>query len=41
VFDKYVHSNTAHVGFYERYMRGEKLQANWVKPTDFEKGPLD
>ncbi|MBI5766456.1 MAG: sulfatase [Verrucomicrobia bacterium] len=41
VFDKYVHSNTAHVGFYERYMRGEKLQANWVSSTDFEKGPLD
>jgi hypothetical protein len=41
VFDKYVHSNTPHVGFYERYMKGEKLQAGWVNPTDFEKGPID
>jgi arylsulfatase A-like enzyme len=41
VFDKYVHSNTAHVGFYERYMKGEKLSAGWVSPTDFEKAPLD
>ena len=27
--------------FYERYMRGEKLRAGWVNPTDFEKKPLD
>jgi arylsulfatase A-like enzyme len=41
VFDKYLHANPANVGFYERYMRGEKIQANWVNKTDFEKGPLD
>lgn len=27
-------------GFYERYLRGEKVDANWVMPTDFEKEPL-
>jgi hypothetical protein len=41
IFDRYPHSNTAHVNFYERYMKGEKLNAGWVSPTDFEKAPLD
>ncbi len=41
VFDEYPHSNTGHAGFYERYMKGEKLKAGWVSPTDFEKAPLD
>jgi len=41
VFDRYLHANPAHVGFYERYLRGEKLQAGWVSPTDFEPKPLD
>ena len=27
-------------GFYERYMKGELLEANWVKKDDFEKAPL-
>ncbi len=40
VFDRYPHSNTAHVNFYERYMKGEKLQANWVNAPDFEKTPI-
>jgi hypothetical protein len=29
------------VNFYERYMKGEKITAGWVSPTDFEKAPLD
>ena len=41
VFDRYPHANAAHAGFYERYLRGEKLQAGWVSPTDFEPQPLD
>ncbi len=41
VFDKYLHANPANVGFYERYMRGEKVKAPWVSDTDFEKAPLD
>ena len=40
VFDKYVHANKGHVGFYERFMKGEPLKAGWVSPTDFEKKPL-
>jgi hypothetical protein len=28
-------------GFYERYMRGEKLRAGWVSPSDFEKKPVE
>ena len=27
-------------GFYERHLRGEKIDANWVTPSDFEKAPL-
>ena len=27
-------------GFYERYLRGEIVNANWVTPSDFEKAPL-
>ncbi|MBL9199991.1 MAG: sulfatase [Opitutaceae bacterium] len=41
VFDKYLHANPQHVNFHERYMKGEKLNAGWVRPTDFEKAPLD
>ena len=25
------------VGFYERFMRGEKVKAGWVNESDFEK----
>jgi len=39
VFDKYPHANKGHVGFYERFMKGEPLKAGWVKETDFEKQP--
>ena len=41
VFDNYLHASPANVHFYERYMKGEKLKAGWVNPTDFEKEPLD
>ncbi len=41
VFDRYPHSNPANINFYERYMKGEKIQANWVNASDFEKAPLD
>jgi N-sulfoglucosamine sulfohydrolase len=39
VFDKYPYANPAQVNFYERYLRGEKVPAGWVSPTDFEKPP--
>ncbi len=41
VFDKYRYANPEQRNFYERYMKGEKLNAGWVNPTDFEKSPLD
>ncbi len=41
VFEQYPYSSDKDRGFYERYMRGEKLSAGWVSPTDFEKGHLD
>lgn len=41
IFDKYPYANPGQRNFYERYMKGEKLNAGWVNPTDFEKSPLD
>jgi arylsulfatase A-like enzyme len=40
IFDEYLHASPGHVGFYERFMRGEKLNTGWVSPTDFEKQPV-
>ena len=40
IFDRYPHANPGHVGFYERFMAGEKLKTGWVKESDFEKAPL-
>ena len=39
VFDNYPYANKGQRNFYERYMRGEKIRAGWVRPTDFEKWP--
>lgn len=38
VFDEYVPASGD--GFYEKFMRGEKIKANWVNPSDFEKAPI-
>ena len=38
IFDEYPATNGA--GFYEKFMRGEKVNAGWVTPTDFEKEPV-
>ena len=38
VFDAYVPASG--VGFYEKFMRGEKVNSGWVNKTDFETGPL-
>ncbi len=35
-FDRYEHANKGHVGFHERFMRGEKPKAGWVNESDFE-----
>lgn len=28
-------------GFYERFMKGEKIRTGWVNPGDYESGPLE
>ena len=40
-FDTIPFVNGGNVRFYERYMKGEKVRAGWVHPTDFEKQKLD
>ncbi|RPJ83383.1 MAG: heparan N-sulfatase [Acidobacteria bacterium] len=37
VFDNYLYADEANRNFYDRYMKGERLTAGWVNPTDFEK----
>jgi len=41
VCDMYPYADDSGRKFYERYMRGEKLRAGWVSPTDFEEETLD
>jgi len=36
VFEQYPYANEKDRNFYERYMKGEKLRAGWVSPSDFE-----
>ena len=40
VFDKYIYADEDTRNFYERFMRGEKLKAGWVNPSDFEASPI-
>jgi N-sulfoglucosamine sulfohydrolase len=37
IFDRYLYADEANRNFYERYMKGERLTASWVNPSDFEK----
>ncbi len=41
IFEQYPYADPRHRGFYERYMKGEKLKAGWVNPSDFEPKPLE
>ena len=41
VFEQYPYANEGQRNFYERFMRGEKLNASWVERTDFEPKPLE
>ncbi len=41
VFEEYPYAQQGQRGFYERWMRGEKIKAGWVSESEFEKGPLD
>jgi hypothetical protein len=35
IFDQYKYADTKHQNFYEKYMRGEDLEAGWVNASDF------
>jgi N-sulfoglucosamine sulfohydrolase len=41
IFEEYPYADPGLRGFYERYMKGEKLRAGWVNPTDFAPSPLE
>ncbi|MBN1466760.1 sulfatase-like hydrolase/transferase, partial [candidate division KSB1 bacterium] len=36
IFDEYLYADEQHRHFYEKYIRGEKLQAGWVNESDVE-----
>ena len=40
IFDNYPYAGKER-GLYERYLKGLKLETNWVSPTDAEPAPLD
>lgn len=40
VFDKYPYAQERVRNYYNRYMKGEKIPAGWIEPTDYEKKPL-
>jgi hypothetical protein len=37
IFEKYPFANTSMRNFYERFMKGEKINANWNNQSDIEK----
>jgi N-sulfoglucosamine sulfohydrolase len=41
VFEGFDYVNKGNKNFYSRYTNGEKVQAGWVSPSDFEKKSLD
>lgn len=41
VFDEYIYANEGTRSFYERFVKGEKINAGWVNRSDFEEKPLD
>lgn len=41
VFDRYEHANKGHVGFYEKFMRGQRPGTGWVKDSDYEPRPVE
>jgi hypothetical protein len=41
IFDQYKYVNPGDSSFYSRYMRGEKMKANWVNESDFETEPVE
>jgi hypothetical protein len=41
IFDEYAYADPKTRHFYERYMRGEPVRAEWVNDTDFEKDVIE
>jgi N-sulfoglucosamine sulfohydrolase len=41
VFEEYPYADPGLRGFYERFLKGEKLAVGWVNPSDFAPAPLD
>ncbi len=41
VFENYPYANTKEQDYYNRYMKGEKIPAGWVNPSDYAEKPLD
>ena len=41
VFEAYPYAEEKIRGFYEKFMRGDKIRAGWINQTDIEKAPLD
>lgn len=39
-FDNYSYAGKER-GLYDRYLKGEKLEAGWANPTDAEPGPIE
>ncbi len=40
LFDQYEHAQKGNVGYYEKFMRGDKVSSGWISPSDVEKKPL-
>jgi len=41
IFDEYTYAFENVRGFYERFLKGEKMNTGWVNTSDFENSPLD
>ena len=41
IFDEYPYSEPERIRFYERFMAGEPVKANWIEETDIEKTIID
>ncbi len=41
LFDQYPYADDSGRDFYNRFMRGEKMNAGWVSPSDFEKQDVE
>jgi N-sulfoglucosamine sulfohydrolase len=41
VFDRYPFADPTRTNFYDRFLNGENVRANWISPTDIEPQKLD